>query len=46
MTSASIRTYLAGLVTAMDTIPVVVVGGGTGGTHGRELALDIGDAGM
>ena len=40
------RTYLAGVVTALTTSPEVVVDVGADGTRGRELVLDIGDAGF
>ena len=49
MARARIRASLDVVVTAMDTRPaVVVVGGGsiTGGTCGREWALEIGNAGL
>ena len=41
-----IRESLTGVVTDLATSPAVVVAGGTGGTRGIELALDIGDAGL
>ena len=46
---ARIRESLAGVVTAMATIPAVVVAGGgiiTGMTPGRKLVLEIGYAGL
>ena len=44
--SAQIRSFIAGVVTALATSPAVAVGGGRDGTCGRELALDISDAGF
>ena len=44
-----IKAYLAGVVTAVNTSPAVVVdddGVRTGGTYGRELAIEIADAGL
>ena len=43
---ARIRESHAGVVTELDTSPAVVVGGGTVGTHGRELELEIGKTGL
>ena len=40
------RASLAGLITALDTSPAVVVAVGTGGTCGSELALGISNAGL
>ena len=40
------RESLAGVVTAMATRPAVVVAVGADETLGRELALEIGDAGL
>ena len=40
------RASLAGVITAMDTITEVVVSVGSDGTCGKELALEIGDAGL
>ena len=40
------RSSLDGVITALATIPSVVVDVGAGITYGRELVLEIGDAGF
>ena len=40
------RESLAGVITALATNPAVVVAVVADGTCGRELALEIGDAGL
>ena len=37
---------LAGVITALTTSPALVVAVGADGTRGRELALEISDAGL